>query len=466
MPVECPKSVIAFFPPEVYRNIGASDVLPTLVGVLDRSKLETVQFLRNGAVRLTFKDVASCDDLLLGSFEFNGHRIRVTAVEQKSRLVYVRDLPCEVPDDALRASLRPFGEVHSIRRSEHDGFPGLFDGSRVVKMSLSKDIPPVIRLAGFDCRVWYRRQPLWCPICSAPGHRGKECPLNGVCRRCRQPGHVARNCRRAWGGPAPKPARKTAPAPAAPASGQPVAPAAAAGTEGANSSPPGDAPAEETTNDVELVSESSDSAASDGECLSGDEGVQAEASVSVLDPASSPRGTRAGRRRKRKRSRQGPGAPAKVPSSSHIYTLDPTDALVVTDEGDGRRGRLLKSHQEVWTDTLQWEEIRAIRRVRSGKPTNQESAATPGMQASGTPSVREPVPAGPPQSVSVPAPAVSPPHPATAPVPPSGKVEEALMLGAESGEDFSQYLDSHSWSEEDYHSIIAALSPGSASQPP
>ena len=250
---------------------------------LDRSKLETVQFLRNGAVRLTFKDVASCDDVLLGSFEFNGHRIRVTAVEQKSRLVYVRDLPCEVPDDALRASLRPFGEVHSIRRSEHDGFPGLFDGSRVVKMSLSKDIPPVIRLAGFDCRVWYRRQPLWCPICSAPGHRGKECPLNGVCRRCRQPGHVARDCRRAWGGPAPKPARKKAPAPAAPASGQPVAPAAAAGTEGANSSPPGDAPAEETTNDVELVSESSDSAASDGELLSGDEGVQAEASVSVLD---------------------------------------------------------------------------------------------------------------------------------------------------------------------------------------
>ena len=416
MPVECPNSLITFFPPEVYRNIGACDVLPTLVGVLDRSKLETVQFLRNGAVRLTFKDVASCDDVLLSSFEFNGHRIRVTAAEQRSRLVYVRDLPSEVTDDALRASLRPFGEVHSIRRSEHDGFPGLFDGSRVVKMSLSKDIPNLIRLAGFDCRIWYRRQPPWCPICSAPCHRGKECPLNGVCRRCRQPGHVARHCRRAWGGPAPKPARKKAPAPAAPASGKPVAPAAAAGTEGANSSPPGDAPAEETANDVELVSESSYSAASDGELLSGDEEILAEASVSVLGSPSSPCSTRAGGRRKRKRSRQGSGAPAKVPSSSHVYTLDLTDALVVTDEGDGSNSRLLKSHQEVWTDTLQWEEIRAIRRARSGKPTIQEPSATPGMQVSGTPSVRERVPAGPPQSVSVPTPAVSPPHPATATV--------------------------------------------------
>ena len=197
MPVECPNSLIAFFPPEVYRNVGACDVLPLLVSVLYRSKLETVQFLRNGAVRLTFKDVASCDEVLLSGFECNSHRIRVTAVEQTSRLVYVRDLPCEVTDGALRASLRPFGEVHSIRRSEHDGFLGLFDGSRVVKMSLSKDIPPVIPLGGFDCRVWYRHQPLWCPVCSAPGHRGKECPLNGLCRRCRQPVHVARDCRRA-----------------------------------------------------------------------------------------------------------------------------------------------------------------------------------------------------------------------------------------------------------------------------
>ena len=180
MPIECPNSVIAFIPPEVYRNVGACDVLSLLVGVLYHSRLDTVQFLHNGVVRLTFKDVASCDDVLLNGFECNGHRIRVTAVEQKSYLVYVRDLPCEVTDDALRASLRPFGEVHSIRRLEHNGFPGLFNGSQVVKMSLSKDIPLVIRLAGFDCRAWYCRQPMWCLICSAPGHRGKECPLNGL----------------------------------------------------------------------------------------------------------------------------------------------------------------------------------------------------------------------------------------------------------------------------------------------
>ena len=126
---------------------------------LGRGKLYTVQFLRNGAVRLTFVDTPSCDAVLLNGFQFNDHDIRVQAVEQRSRLVYLRDLPCEVPDDAARAALRPFGEIHSIQKSVHDGFPGLFDGSRVVKMSLGKDIPPVLCVAGFEFRVWYRRQP-------------------------------------------------------------------------------------------------------------------------------------------------------------------------------------------------------------------------------------------------------------------------------------------------------------------
>ena len=108
----------------------------------------------------------SCDAVLLNRIRFNDHDIRVQAVEQRSRIVYLRDLPCEVPDDAVRAALRPFGEVHSLQKSCHDGFPGLFDGSRTVKMSLAKDIPPVLLVAGFECRIWY--QPQNCPICRAP----------------------------------------------------------------------------------------------------------------------------------------------------------------------------------------------------------------------------------------------------------------------------------------------------------
>ena len=92
-----------------------------------------------------------------------------------------------------------FGKVHFVVRSCHDAFPGLFDGNRLVKITLTKDILASVRVAGFDCRVWYRRQLASCSICKKLGHRGKSFPLDGLCRRCRQPGHVARECQNAWG---------------------------------------------------------------------------------------------------------------------------------------------------------------------------------------------------------------------------------------------------------------------------
>ncbi|KAJ7379524.1 hypothetical protein OS493_015315, partial [Desmophyllum pertusum] len=143
------------------------------------------------------------------------------------RLVYVRDCPAEVPDSAVSGFFGSFGEVHSISPSEHDGFPGLRDGTRVVKMTLTKDVPPVARVAGFDCRVRYRRQPACCTIYKKSGHRGKGCPLNGLCRRCEKPGHVAKECRNAWASRSTSVRRPAAPA----------APASAAASDAAAAPP-------------------------------------------------------------------------------------------------------------------------------------------------------------------------------------------------------------------------------------
>ena len=39
----------------------------------------------------------------------------------------------------------------------HQVFPELRDGNRAVFISLSKDIPSVVTIAGFECWVWYRQ---------------------------------------------------------------------------------------------------------------------------------------------------------------------------------------------------------------------------------------------------------------------------------------------------------------------
>ena len=58
-------------------------------------------------------------------------------------------------------------------------------------MSVSTPIPSSFNVLGFVCRTWYSGQPVRCGICKEPHHLPRACPLSGLCRRCKQPGHVA-----------------------------------------------------------------------------------------------------------------------------------------------------------------------------------------------------------------------------------------------------------------------------------
>ena len=192
--VQCPCTLALHFPSEVYRSAGSSKVLPELVQSLELLNVRAIQFVPNGIVRVTFKEPTQCDAVLAGGISFRGAPLRLTSVDSRTRLVYVRDLPVEVPDDGLQAFLRPFGVVHSVLRQTYPGMPDVFTGTSVVKVTLSKDLPSSARVSGFDVRFWYQSQPRACPVCRAYGHRVKDCPFNGKCRRCSQPGHMAREC--------------------------------------------------------------------------------------------------------------------------------------------------------------------------------------------------------------------------------------------------------------------------------
>ena len=67
------------------------------------------------------------------------------------------------------------------------------------RMLLSDHVPCFVRVDKFDCRVWYVGQPPQCSMSRSSGRRAPACPLAGLCRRCRLPGHVARECWQAWG---------------------------------------------------------------------------------------------------------------------------------------------------------------------------------------------------------------------------------------------------------------------------
>lgn len=193
--VGCASTLVLQFPDEVYRSSGESVVLPELLKSVDVPKVRCVQFIRNGLVRVTFDDTASCDAALSSGVVFRGARLPVSSVSARSRLVYVRDLPAEVPESFVESTLSSYGTVHTVTAMEHTGYPGLLNGTRLVRIVLEKDIPSSLHISGFECRVWYRGQPQACIICHSYRHRVRECPLNGLCRRCHKAGHVARECR-------------------------------------------------------------------------------------------------------------------------------------------------------------------------------------------------------------------------------------------------------------------------------
>ena len=313
--IQCPNSLVAFFPASIYRSCGTSTVLAGLLHPVHRDKLSAVQFLWNGAVRLTYKSSDDCESDVSNGIQYGDVPLRVVAMEPKSHLIYLRDCPVEVSDSAVSGFFSSYGEIHSITHSEYQGMPGLRDGTRIVKMTLTKDIPGSVHVA-------YRCQPPSCAIWKKLGHFSKACHLNGICRRCFRSGHVAREFRNAWGRPAALPASEAVPS-ASDAAAPAAIPSAFADT------PPDDDPADaDFSPDAEFESE--DLSEMEAEFLSGDEQVV----VTAPNPS---RALQRLRKRKRKCRRAGP------------------DDMDVNEEY--AEIRFFRTFREVWGDELTWEEI-------------------------------------------------------------------------------------------------------------
>ena len=191
-----PRSLVAQFSEELYKNAGASDVLPLLMRCLDPYKVQAVQFLRAGKVRLTFQD----SEILKDGLDLGDVSVQLSPADERLRTIHLRDLPIEIDQDVVSGFFAEFGEVLSVDHCFFNDYPATRNGNRMARVLLDRDIPHFVEIDGCSCRVWYSRQPAQCTICRQSGHRAPACPLSV---RCRQPGHVARECTQAWGSPSP-----------------------------------------------------------------------------------------------------------------------------------------------------------------------------------------------------------------------------------------------------------------------
>lgn len=177
--------------PEGVDRISRSDLVRLCSERVGKERIKCIQdlgkYFRVTFASLEAKEKFSEEDLVL-----NGIIIPVQPADN-TKLVRVVRLPFEVPDANLLAVLERYGTVVSSTL-EFDKTDDLPTGTRLVRMRLTSSIPNRMHCLGYPFGVWYPGQPKQCHHCLSHEHLVANCPNKGLCRICRLPGHMAREC--------------------------------------------------------------------------------------------------------------------------------------------------------------------------------------------------------------------------------------------------------------------------------
>ena len=114
-------------------------------------------------------------------------------------IVHLFDYPYEEDDEPVVQFFSAYGRVKDVREQRYISKPDIYTGTRLVDLVFASPPPRIAQIGTYQCRIWYRGQPIICNLCEREGHKSSSCPDKDKCRLCHEVGHIARNCPNPWG---------------------------------------------------------------------------------------------------------------------------------------------------------------------------------------------------------------------------------------------------------------------------
>ena len=175
-------------------NVKVDEIATKIVGFFGNNNVLSVQFMPGRAIRVTFENESFAANVVREpSVSIDNVVCHVRGGGPRPENVLIFRFPFEADSAPLREELSKYGEVHDIRFRAWTHLDNVMDGARVVRMTRSGPIPRSIHVNDYLCKAWYRGMPITCDICEG-SHKAQNCPFKGKCMRCRQEGHVQRDC--------------------------------------------------------------------------------------------------------------------------------------------------------------------------------------------------------------------------------------------------------------------------------
>ena len=140
----------------------ASIIADSLAGLVD-----SIQVCPGGIIRISFIDPAHKKTYEEARFISFGDVRCDVVVSTTITFVMVYLFPFEGDNGRFREALKFFGDIKEVRHQRWSNVPGVYTGTRLVRMVRmvrKHDIPRNIVIDGVNCRVWYKGQPLVCDI--------------------------------------------------------------------------------------------------------------------------------------------------------------------------------------------------------------------------------------------------------------------------------------------------------------